>query len=1524
MNDQNRFEMLIFFLAFFFLPLSYANRQQINWMAVGNVEGVEGSSVVSWSIDGEVWSTLSQSSVPICPMSVTYSAKFRLWILVGQPGPSGSTIAFSKDGLSWMEVKDAESSFFSDGRGIGCSDSGCVGLGIAGQPGRNAICVTADGINWIGLTSTSIFDSKGLDAAYSGQLRRWVAGGEGSKNTLAYSDDLMQWNALGNTIFGAACIGVAWSDKQALFVAAGLGLNHIAYSANGISWTGLGQILDSPDSQYFRPCFGQDKWVLVADAQTNTILWSQDAKRWTGLGRSVFPNAGVSVAYSSVLDKWIAVGHEVGTGYYAGSDDGVTWVRQQASSWSRAQDIAVRSSYVEDTSDTIVSGCAVQRGCLSTPSNESWFFLEDETLRTFFVESKGALWAHSENWMSRNISHCCWCGIRCNVQGEVISVGIVSNMLQGRFPMILANLKKLGTLDLSENLIHGPIPDEIAKFSEVSVLKLSHNFLNGTLPAFANMVKLTQVSLSGNFLSGNICGVWENSTALQMLDLSSNRFSGRVIKLENYTTLSLLNLTENHFDGEFELGLNSLAVLLLGSNRFTGIRCLKGSFSLVALDLSSNVLTHVPNLSCAPFLASVSLENNLIRNISSPLFLPRSLKSIVLRNCSISGNLFDVLRVIEGASDNFPAFVDLGNNMLFVSNPWDCYMPTTVSLSGYVDCSGNVFRSALSMEYLTRSNSLVDYSSLHISCKQTLMPSQFPLRLDPSWFNFSECQCAEGYWGNGTICYPCELSETPWKDLKCANGGNLAGFRPGTYPAFFDGFSLAGMDPCRFFWKDGEWSPCNPDGTAVLSFMKGEKSETWCALGYEGRLCAKCSNGFFSHGLKCERCSSHSAFWPFIVSGFLCAAAILVFVVLPNVHVLVLWGEVVVFLLMLIIGGSTSWIFTLFGCMMLIQVALQIRDRFYESNGRTEERNLLISPSGFVKLFVFFIQTTFSVNGRFWESFAFIPEYLAFFTLNINGISCDPTIQSLFSSDISRFLMFMAIPALLFVGICVVFLLRFLFQQCYKKIKTDHPKSLEEMSLVSSLSEEEGGRRVYVIRSPNLVEKNFRMASAIVDAGLFLAYVSYFELVEKVLSIFRRSPESADLKYWMEELPWIEWSVSNSDFVNLLISACIFLVLYVIGIPAILTFLILRRRGEHSLGSFLWENYKSNRYWFELVWIARRLALAIVVASVPEGSSFVPLLILATLGGVLIFQLFAQPFLLNLENLFDALGVIVIVVTFGVNLVAEKIAEVSHVIPAGFYVVLLLNIGFVVSLCFVALWPVFQSCVILFKRRHIEVAPANGALEDENTVGLLVDDNSQVTNLENVKDTVQRLQEALEEEGAANAELSSQLANVREQYRDLVESHERESARYARLLKSIWSKDIRGRFQDYVQKRRLHLEETVDNLGREFRENLHGEIQRVILPQNLGSIQEKVDVDNEVEARMHNIDAAERLKALAFSSTDTIVGQYLKTFHSEFVKDLGALLELIDSVDHAKAVVLGEIKKLDNGKDEAEDVENVI
>ncbi|KAI5417054.1 hypothetical protein KIW84_041879, partial [Lathyrus oleraceus] len=121
-----------------------------------------------------------------------------------------------------------------------------------------------------------------------------------------------------------------------------------------------------------------------------------------------------------------------------------------------------------------------------------------------------------------------------------------NNQISGSIPSKLGSCVKLQLLDLSSNQFSGKIPGSIGNIPALEIaLNLSTNHLIGNIPReFSDLTKLGVLDLSHNILTGNLdylAGL-EN---LVVLNISSNKFSGRVPNTPFFAKLPLNVLSEN-------------------------------------------------------------------------------------------------------------------------------------------------------------------------------------------------------------------------------------------------------------------------------------------------------------------------------------------------------------------------------------------------------------------------------------------------------------------------------------------------------------------------------------------------------------------------------------------------------------------------------------------------------------------------------------------------------------------------------------------------------------------------------------------------------------------------------------------------------------------------------------------------------------------------------------------------------------------------------------------------------------------
>ena len=149
-----------------------------------------------------------------------------------------------------------------------------------------------------------------------------VAAGTGT-NYLAYSYDGVKWTGLGIGPFNASGSGncVAWNGSLWLAGGSDNTMNYatIAYSSDGINWA----LANSPIStDCIAIAWNGSMWVAGGDGD-NTLAYSYDGINWNPLGHSYLTDVCVGIAWNGSM--WVAVGSGGGGSIFY-SYDGINWL----------------------------------------------------------------------------------------------------------------------------------------------------------------------------------------------------------------------------------------------------------------------------------------------------------------------------------------------------------------------------------------------------------------------------------------------------------------------------------------------------------------------------------------------------------------------------------------------------------------------------------------------------------------------------------------------------------------------------------------------------------------------------------------------------------------------------------------------------------------------------------------------------------------------------------------------------------------------------------------------------------------------------------------------------------------------------------------------------------------------------------------------------------------------------------------------------------------------------------------------
>jgi len=152
----------------------------------------------------------------------------------------------------------------------------------------------------------------------------WVAVGQGT-NTIAYSTDGIVWTGLGTTIFSAA--GNRLLSNGSIILATGSGTNAIAYSYDGVIWTGLGTAMfGSSPTAVNGLAWNGSIWMAGSAGATNTVAYSANGINWTAITNSTSLMTTNCNALLWTGAQWIAAGTSSTTSVLSvSSNNGQSW-----------------------------------------------------------------------------------------------------------------------------------------------------------------------------------------------------------------------------------------------------------------------------------------------------------------------------------------------------------------------------------------------------------------------------------------------------------------------------------------------------------------------------------------------------------------------------------------------------------------------------------------------------------------------------------------------------------------------------------------------------------------------------------------------------------------------------------------------------------------------------------------------------------------------------------------------------------------------------------------------------------------------------------------------------------------------------------------------------------------------------------------------------------------------------------------------------------------------------------------------
>ncbi|RZC67494.1 hypothetical protein C5167_011183, partial [Papaver somniferum] len=276
----------------------------------------------------------------------------------------------------------------------------------------------------------------------------------------------------------------------------------------------------------------------------------------------------------------------------------------------------------------------------------------------------------------------------------------------------------------------GMLPPELVKLPYLQVINLDRNYLNGSIPKAWGSMKLVNISLVGNRLSGPVPEEIGNITTLKELELDFNQLSEHLPeKLGDILGIKRILLSSNNFTGEVPQTfsrLTSLEDLEILASGLEGpippdISALKSLSNLKISDLNGKD-GPLPPLDNLKSLKTLDLSfNRFLGKIPDTFINPSKVLNRKLADwvfTELDAWKSEKYETFYNPYTSLFTYSDLSYNNLTLEGSWGCQLNNTINLFG----SSSMKNDSTGIPKCLKSVCDQDHYSFNINCGGEVFP----------------------------------------------------------------------------------------------------------------------------------------------------------------------------------------------------------------------------------------------------------------------------------------------------------------------------------------------------------------------------------------------------------------------------------------------------------------------------------------------------------------------------------------------------------------------------------------------------------------------------------------------------------------------------------------------------------------------------------------------------------------------------------------------------------------------------------